>query len=77
MFVYFQLSDPECGTLGPRFFNYNRSCGRSPAFINLREVSGHHNLPAGDYVVIPSTFEPNQEGDFVLRVFSEKKHVTQ
>uniref|UniRef100_A0A8C3U3T3 Peptidase C2 calpain domain-containing protein n=1 Tax=Catharus ustulatus TaxID=91951 RepID=A0A8C3U3T3_CATUS len=55
------------------FFLANASRARSEQFINLREVSTRFRLPPGEYIVVPSTFEPNKEGDFVLRVFSEKK----
>uniref|UniRef100_A0A8C3K8K1 Calpain catalytic domain-containing protein n=1 Tax=Calidris pygmaea TaxID=425635 RepID=A0A8C3K8K1_9CHAR len=57
------------------FFLANASRARSEQFINLREVSTRFRLPPGEYIVVPSTFEPNKEGDFVLRVFSEKKAV--
>ena len=40
-------------------------------FINLREVTVHSQLEAGQYVVIPCTFYPNQETKFLLRVFTE------
>ncbi|NWW22740.1 CAN1 protein, partial [Falcunculus frontatus] len=55
------------------FFLANASRARSEQFINLREVSTRFRLPPGEYIVVPSTFEPNKEGDFVLRVFSEKR----
>ncbi|KAM4565202.1 calpain-1 catalytic subunit [Fundulus diaphanus] len=54
------------------FFLTHASSARSEQFINLREVSTRMRLPVGEYIVVPSTFEPNKEGDFVLRVFSEK-----
>nr|XP_034349269.1 calpain-9-like isoform X3 [Arvicanthis niloticus] len=62
--------------LNKDFFRYNASLARSKTFINLREVSGRFQLPPGDYILIPSTFEPHQEADFCLRIFSEKTAVT-
>jgi len=41
-------------------------------FSNCRELVGRHKLPLGYYVVIPSTFRPNESGDFLLRIFSEQ-----
>lgn len=54
------------------FFMSNTSVARSPAFINLREVCGRHKLKPGHYVIVPSTFSPNEEAKFMIRVFSER-----
>lgn len=60
--------------LDVNFFKYNASVGRSQAFINLREVSARFKLDPGSYVIVPSTFDPDEEGEFLLRVFSEKSN---
>ncbi|XP_060610184.2 calpain-2 catalytic subunit [Anolis sagrei] len=58
--------------LSKNFFLTNRAKERSNTFINLREVLNRFKLPSGEYIIVPSTFEPNKNGDFCLRVFSEK-----
>ncbi|XP_039197622.1 calpain-2 catalytic subunit [Crotalus tigris] len=68
-----QSSGPKKVHLSKNYFLTNRARERSNTFINLREVLNRFKLPPGEYIIVPSTFEPNKNGDFCLRVFSEKK----
>ncbi|CAG9855571.1 unnamed protein product [Phyllotreta striolata] len=76
-FAIYHLSHPDRvpKPLDMNFFKYNASVARSPSFINLREVSCRFKLPPGTYCIVPSTFDPNEEGEFLLRVFTEKQNI--
>ena len=56
--------------LDRRFFQ-RHSAVESSQYINSREVTGRYELKPGKYCVVPTTFEPNEVADFVLRIFSE------
>uniref|UniRef100_A0A674DQB9 Calpain 8 n=1 Tax=Salmo trutta TaxID=8032 RepID=A0A674DQB9_SALTR len=62
--------------LGPDVLLRQKSVAMSSTFINLREICDRFKLPPGEYVIIPSTFEPHKKGSFLLRVFSEKHAAT-
>jgi calpain len=66
-----KLADPNSGPLDLNFFKFTQATGRS-AFSNMREVCTRHRLPPGNYAIVPCTFKPDQEGDFIMRIFSEK-----
>uniref|UniRef100_A0A665T1N1 calpain-2 n=1 Tax=Echeneis naucrates TaxID=173247 RepID=A0A665T1N1_ECHNA len=53
--------------LDKNFFLTHAQTARSETFINLREVSSRFKLPPGEYLVVPSTFEPHLNGDFCIR----------
>ncbi|KAB0341424.1 hypothetical protein FD754_018350 [Muntiacus muntjak] len=68
-----ELASHTDAHLGRDFFLGRPPAARSSTYVNLREVSARVRLPPGEYVVVPATFQPFQDGDFCLRVFSEKK----
>ena len=77
-FAIYHLTDNEFLANKPRemdFFKYHASAARSPAFVNLREVSCRFKLKPGHYLIVPSTFEPGEEGEFLIRCFSEHKNI--
>lgn len=67
-------SDRQPGQkLDTEFFRYNASHAKVPFFLNTREVTTRFHFNPGTYVVIPSTFEPEVTGEYLLRIFTEKK----
>uniref|UniRef100_A0A8C8JUU7 Calpain catalytic domain-containing protein n=1 Tax=Oncorhynchus tshawytscha TaxID=74940 RepID=A0A8C8JUU7_ONCTS len=58
--------------LDKNYFLTHAQKARSETFVNLREVSTRFKMPPGEYLIVPSTFEPHLNGDFCIRVFSEK-----
>lgn len=70
-FCIYKVADNN-GPLDMNFFKYNASAGRS-AFSNVREMCQRFRMAPGKYVVIPTTFKPHEEGDFLMRLFTEKE----
>ena len=73
-FCVYHIKEPENTEfpLQKEYFETNRICAKSPVFSNSREVTGRFKLEPGTYIVIPSTYEPNHEGDYLLRIYAEK-----
>ena len=74
LFSLYQVTDEDLkgGRADRNFFAYHASTARSPVFINSREVTGRYTLDPGSYLIIPTTFEPNHTGEFIVRIYSEK-----
>ena len=43
----------------------------SGAYINKREVTGRFRVQPGNYILIPSIYESDREGTFLIRIFTE------
>ncbi|XP_065943520.1 calpain-B isoform X7 [Magallana gigas] len=71
--IYKIPEESGAGPLPLDFFKYNASCAKSNNFINMREVCTRHKLPSGQYCIIPSTFQPHQQGNFLLRLYTEQR----
>ncbi|KAM9788510.1 calpain-9-like [Neosynchiropus ocellatus] len=59
------------GHLGRDFFYNNRPLKDVQMYAYSRDIIAEYSLPAGEYVVIPSTMKPYMSGDFVLTIFSK------
>jgi calpain-5 len=46
----------------------------SSTYINARSVFLRQKLSNGRYIIIPSTFDPNIEGEFLLRVYTDNSN---
>ncbi|KAM4642609.1 LOW QUALITY PROTEIN: calpain-1 catalytic subunit-like [Discoglossus pictus] len=50
------------------FFTSSRPVGDSGDPQNTRGVTVRVTLPPGEYIIVPSTYNPNEEGEFYIRV---------
>ncbi|NWW15075.1 CAN8 protein, partial [Falcunculus frontatus] len=71
------LEDSTDVHAGRAFFARHQPAARTDPYVNLREVSSRMTLPRGEYLIVPSTFEPYKNGEFCLRVFAEKQAKSQ
>ena len=73
-FMIYRLKDKDLSELqlGEEFFKYTPYSALSGNFSDAREVTGRFRLPPGRYVIVPSTYHPGTEGEFLLRTFTEK-----
>ena len=71
-FCLYRASHPAPGQrLEASHFMYNYDCGTSGPYINYREVFARFELSAGNYVIIPATFQAGDVSNFMIRVYSE------
>ncbi|KAJ8290558.1 hypothetical protein GJAV_G00014460 [Gymnothorax javanicus] len=55
------------------FFSTNKPVAQSRQFLNTREVMEFFSLQPGEYIIVPSTFRPNETASFLLAVLSKNE----
>ncbi|KAJ1369962.1 hypothetical protein KIN20_031582 [Parelaphostrongylus tenuis] len=72
-FAVYEVGSPSYGALDADFLLGRKPTARTRVFINMREVTCRFRVPAGHYVILPCTFEPNSDGEFLLRIYVNGK----
>lgn len=63
------------GSLDQQFFSNNRPVSRSGKYRSIRSVWRKVHLEPGTYVIMASTFRPNQQGEFFLRIYTKTGNI--
>uniref|UniRef100_A0A665TUX3 Calpain-1 catalytic subunit-like n=1 Tax=Echeneis naucrates TaxID=173247 RepID=A0A665TUX3_ECHNA len=53
------------------FFNKNIPVAQTQTYVNAREVMELLRLQPGEYLIVPSTFNPNETASFILTILSK------
>ena len=72
-YTFFGILKIETGDYSADYFKSTAAIGTSGSYINYREVFGRFSMTKGSYIIIPATFLPNTEAEFLLRIFSQEK----
>lgn len=59
------------GKFPASFFKFNAPIFQTATYMNRREVMEFFTLKPGQYVIVPSTFKPNQTASFILTIISK------
>ncbi|XP_062410400.1 calpain-12 [Sardina pilchardus] len=73
LYIAFHIYKVEnhVGSLNQAFFSSRKPVGRSGKYQGMRGVYKRVLLEPGNYVIVPSTYRPNQPGDFFLRIYAK------
>merc|ERR1719320_239734 len=71
--LYERTDQPE-GILPARFVNDARNVtAKSGPYVNVREISKTFSLSEGSYCLVPSTFSPGEEGEYLIRIYVDNR----
>jgi len=59
------------GKFPASFFSRHTPVGQTKTYINGREVMAFLRLKPGEYLIVPSTFNPNETASFILTIISK------
>ncbi|XP_012942074.1 calpain-9 [Aplysia californica] len=80
LYIGFNVYQYERGYSVPlrrEFFETHRAIATSGSYINIRQITKRLTLEPGEYVVVPSTWDADEEAGFYLRFFFEKGNVAE
>ncbi|XP_019940377.2 calpain-1 catalytic subunit-like [Paralichthys olivaceus] len=61
------------GRFPASFFGRNRPVAQTKSYMNAREVMEFIMLKPGEYLIVPSTFNPNETASFILTILSKSE----
>ncbi|XP_070835303.1 calpain-1 catalytic subunit-like [Chaetodon trifascialis] len=73
-FSVFEVTEQYKGQRGKfpaSFFNSHAPVAQTKTYMNAREVMEFFMLKPGEYLVVPSTFKPNETASFLLTILSK------
>uniref|UniRef100_UPI00398F662A calpain-14-like n=1 Tax=Pristiophorus japonicus TaxID=55135 RepID=UPI00398F662A len=61
------------GKLPEAFFKSQQPVKQNTKYTNTREVCETYQLEPGTYVLVPCTYNPNEQAEFILRIYFRKR----